>query len=239
MSGETGPAPTEDEQGPEGSEASGGETRVQASILAGPERAVLDWMIPRLPRWVSPDLLTGGALLAMIVAGFAYSRAAEQPWLLHVVNVCLFIHWFGDSMDGGLARYRNQSRPKYGFYVDHMSDSLGAFAVSVGAAFSGVMSPWLAALILVLYLLLAVHSYLALFSEGLFHLSMGGVGPTELRLVVGVINLLVLWTPTIELGGRTWLTFDLFGGGAAVVLALLLLVQIGKTTARLYDLERI
>lgn len=216
-----------------------GETRVQTSLLAGPERAVLDWTIPRLPAWISPDLLTGGALLSMVGAGFAYAGAAERPWLLHVVNACLFLHWFGDSMDGGLARHRNQSRPRYGFYVDHMCDALGGFAIGTGAALSGVMSPWLAALLLVLYLLLAVHAYLATYSLGVFHLSYARVGPTELRLVLVACNLFVLVRPTVEVAGRTFHTFDLAGGAAAVVLALLLIAQVVRTTARLYDLERV
>jgi len=216
-----------------------GEVREQTSILAKPERAFLDWMIPRLPGWVSPDLLTAGALVSMVVAGFAYAQAAEHPSLLHVVNACLFIHWYGDSMDGGLARFRDQSRPKYGFYVDHMSDALGAFAIGIGAALSGVMSPWLAVLLLVFYLLLAVHSYLATFSLGVFQLSYGGVGPTELRLALALCNLAVLWAPTLEWRGRTFLTFDVFGGAAAAALGVILIIQIGRTTVQLYEIERV
>lgn len=216
-----------------------GETRDQSSVLAGVERRALDWIIPRLPGWVTPDLLTGGALVAMAIAGFAYAGASGRPWLLHVVNACLFIHWFGDSTDGGLARYRNQSRPRYGFYVDHMSDGVGAFFVSIGAALSGIMSPWLAVLLLVLYLLLAVHSYLATYALGVFHLSYGGVGPTELRLALGLLNLLVLWTPTVTWGTRSILTFDLIGIPMAVALASILVVQVVTTTLRLYRMERV
>ena len=113
-------SPNNDEGGGHGE----GETRLQGSLLSGPERRLLDWIIPRLPRWVTPDLLTGSALAAMVAAGFAYAGSGTDPRLLHVVNIGLFIHWFGDSLDGGLARARNQSRPRYGFYVDHMSDAL-------------------------------------------------------------------------------------------------------------------
>jgi phosphatidylglycerophosphate synthase len=216
-----------------------GEARDQSSVLAGVERRVLDWIIPRLPGWVTPDLLTGGALLAMAIAGFAYAGASERPWLLHVVNACLFIHWFGDSTDGGLARHGKRSRPRYGFYVDHMSDAVGAFFLSIGAALSGIMSPWLAVLLVVLYLLLAVHSYLSTYALGVFHLSYGGVGPTELRLALGLLNLLVLWTPTVTWNGRAVYTFDLVGIPMAVALAAILVFQIARTTARLHRMERI
>lgn len=216
-----------------------GEERSQTSILAGPERAVLDWLIPRLPLWITPDILTGGALAAMAVAGFAYSRASDQPWMLHVVNGCLFLHWLGDSMDGGLARARNQSRPRYGFYVDHMCDALGAFFVSVGAFVSGIVTPWIAALILSLYLLLSAHSYLALYATGVFRLSYGWVGPTELRLAVVICNLFVIWKPTTIIANSTFLTFDLVGGITALALTYILVSQVALTTLLLHRREPI
>lgn len=217
----------------------GGETRKQTSVLAGPERRLLDWLIPRMPGWVTPDLLTATALLSMAVAGLAYARAGAQPAYLHLVNVCLFLHWLGDSTDGGLARFRGKSRPRYGYYVDHMSDAVGAVLVGTGAAFSGIMSPWLAVLIVTLYLLLAVHSYLSTYVLGVFQLSYGGLGPTELRLVVGLLNLAVLWSPTVRVGGRSFLTFDLAGGAACAGLLAIVVFQILRTTARLYGMERV
>ena len=222
-----------------GRDEGGGEVREQSSILSGPERRFLDWVIPRLPSWVTPDLLTGGALAAMAVAGLAYAFAADHPWLLHVVNACLFAHWFGDSTDGGLARFRKRSRPRYGFYVDHMSDAVGGFFVGTGAALSGIVSPWIAVLLLVLYLLLAVHAYLATFSLGVFHLSYAGVGPTELRLAVVICNLFVLWRPSVDVAGRQVLTYDIVGGITCVILAVILMGQVLRTTVRLYELERV
>ena len=228
-------SPNNDEGGGHGE----GETRLQGSLLSGPERRLLDWIIPRLPRWVTPDLLTGSALAAMVAAGFAYAGSGTDPRLLHVVNIGLFIHWFGDSLDGGLARARNQSRPRYGFYVDHMSDALGAFAIGTGAAVSGIATPALAVVLLVFYLLLAVHSYLATYALGVFQLSFGPVGPTELRIALILCNLAILWSPTLTLAGREFLTFDVAGGMTAVALGLILFVQISRTTKRLYDLERV
>ena len=224
---------------PGGSAEAQGETRLQTSVLSGLERRVLEWIIPRMPRWVTPDILTGGALLSMAVAGLAYARAGTRPGYLHVVNVCLFLHWLGDSTDGGLARFRGKSRPRYGYYVDHMSDAVGAVLVGAGAAFSGIMSPWMAVLIVTLYLLLAVHSYLSTYALGVFQLSFAGVGPTELRLVVGLLNLAVLWSPTVEVSGREFLTFDLAGGVACAALFAIVFTQIARTTVRLYRMERV
>ncbi|MDH3223530.1 MAG: CDP-alcohol phosphatidyltransferase family protein [Gemmatimonadota bacterium] len=217
----------------------GGEHREQNSVLSGPERKVLDWLIPRMPDWVTPDLLTGGALASMAIAGIAYSQASEHPALLHVVNLCLFIHWLGDSTDGGLARFRGKSRPRYGYYVDHMSDAIGAVLIGAGAAVSGIMSPWLAVLIVTLYLLLAVHSYLSTYALGVFHLSYGGVGPTELRLVVALFNLAVLWSPTVSVAGLDVFTFDLAGGVACVALLAIVALQVARTTISLHRMERV
>ena len=96
-------------------------------ITAPLERRALRWLAERMPRWVSPDGLTAVGFLALIGAGVGYALAAGDRGWLHAVNLCLLVNWFGDSLDGSIARFRNQSRPRYGFYLDHMVDALGAF----------------------------------------------------------------------------------------------------------------
>ena len=114
--------------------------------------------------------------------------------LLHVVNLCIFLNWFGDSLDGTLARYRDRQRPRYGFYVDHIIDTFGTMFLIFGLAVSGYMTERVAAAVLVVFLMLAINSYLAAYALGIFKISHGKLGPTEIRLVLIIGNLALLYT---------------------------------------------
>ena len=114
--------------------------RVLESILSVPERHALRWLAAHMPSRVNSDHLTVLGLLSMLGAGLAYIAARWNPWALLTVCVFLALNWFGDSLDGTLARVRNCQRPRYGFYVDHVTDSLGATALFGGLALSGYMS---------------------------------------------------------------------------------------------------
>ena len=119
-------------------------TRQSDSILVTVERRCLVWMASRLPRWLNSDHLTGLALLSMAMAGAAYWAARSNRYWLVAVVVCLALNWFGDSLDGTLARVRQQQRPRYGFYVDHVVDCFGVLFLLGGMALSGFMSPLIA-----------------------------------------------------------------------------------------------
>src|SRR3984893_13361144 len=109
-------------------------TRVHGSLLAAAEKRVLVWMAERMPAWVNSDHLTVIGFAAQIATGICYALAARDRRMLLAAIVCLAVNWFGDSLDGTLARVRQQQRPRYGFYVDHMIDSIGAVAM-MGAGF--------------------------------------------------------------------------------------------------------
>jgi phosphatidylglycerophosphate synthase len=176
-------------------------TRVADSWTAGTEKRLLVWIAERLPRWVSPDHLTALGFAAHLAAGALYRLSALDPVFLHGVNACLLVNWFGDSLDGTLARVRRRERPRYGFYVDHVLDAVGITGLLAGAAFSGVMSPLPAALLLVAYLLMSVHIGLAAAAGGVFRIAYSGVGGTELRIALAVANLLALRWPRLEVFG--------------------------------------
>src|SRR4030095_2760610 len=164
-------------------------TREQTSILAPLERAALRSLARRMPARVNSDHLSLLGLVAMFLAGIFYAMSGRNPLLLHVVNLCIFLNWFGDSLDGTLARYRHHLRPRYGFYVDHIIDTFGTMFLIFGLALSGYMTERVAAATLIVFLMLAINSYLAAYTMGLFKIWHGKLGPTEIRLVIIIGNL--------------------------------------------------
>jgi archaetidylinositol phosphate synthase len=212
-------------------------TRDHKSLTAAAEKKLLIWLAHRMPAWVNSDHLTALGLLGNALAGVAYALARRNPAWLHVVNLCLFVNWFGDSLDGTVARVRNHLRPRYGFYVDHLVDAFGALFLLVGLTASGLVSERVALALLVTYFLFSINMYLATCSLGVFKLSYGLFGGTELRILLAVVNLLVLSYPRVALGGRTFLLFDVLAGSGTAILAVITLRSAAQVTKRLYDQE--
>jgi archaetidylinositol phosphate synthase len=214
-------------------------TREQTSILAPLERAALRELARRMPRWVNSDHLSLLGLLAMFLAGVCYAASGKNPLMLHLVNVFIFLNWFGDSLDGTLARYRNRQRPRYGFYVDHIIDTFGALFFIFGLALSGFMSERVAAALLIVFLMLAINSYLAAYALGIFKISQWKLGPTEMRLALIVGNLYLLHSSHTHLFGHRFLLFDVGGVVSIVAMAAMLVFSSIKNTHALYQLERL
>ena len=208
-------------------------------LTAGIEKKALLWLAARTPAWVSPDHLTGLGLLAMLLAGLAYGMSAERPVFLHVVNLGLVLNWLGDSLDGTLARFRQRCRPRYGFYVDHLVDAFGALFLLGGLALSGYMSERIALTLLIAYFLVSINIYLATYTLGVFKISFGPVGGTELRLLLALGNLALLVQPRFTLLGREFLLYDAAGLAAIAALAVTLAVTTARNTRTLYRLERV
>lgn len=208
-------------------------------MLAGVEKKLLVWMAARLPAWVNSDHLTALSLLAMIGAGACYWASREWPAAILFVNLCLVINWFGDSLDGTLARVRNKLRPRYGFYVDHIVDAFSAVFMFVGMALSGYMSPWVAVALLIVYLLLAIDSYLATYSIGVFRLSFAAFGPTELRILIMAGNTYAYFHPRVMfLGAERWF-LDIGCGIGAACMAIVVVLSVIRNTRALYQAERL
>jgi phosphatidylglycerophosphate synthase len=203
------------------------------------ERRALAWLAARMPPWVTPDKLTLLGLGAMLAAGLAYWQSAARPWCLHLVNLALVVNWFGDSLDGTVARFRGKTRPRYGFYVDHMVDAFGVLALLAGLAASGHMRPAVAAVLLIAYYLVTIQTCLAAYAVGVFRISYGLFGGTELRLLLIVGNLFLLERPRVTLLGHHWLLFDVGGAVGAAGLLAIALVQTAVNTVRLYRQERV
>src|SRR5437764_1796233 len=188
--------------------------RIQESLTAGSERSLLLWLARRTPTLINSDHLTILGFVAQLLAGAGYALSRWNKYGLIVVVVALGLNWLGDSLDGTLARHRNQQRPRYGFYVDHMVDSIGALALLGGLAFSGLMHPDIAIGLLIMFLLLSIQSYLATYTLGEFRLSFWKFGPTELRMLL-VLGNVALWHGSGLVHGH----FRLFDVGGAIGIA--------------------
>jgi archaetidylinositol phosphate synthase len=211
--------------------------RVHHALTARLEKRVLTWLAHRMPKAVSPDHLTALALVGQILAGVAYALSSRDGRLLWLVNCCLFLNWFGDSLDGTLARIRNRQRPRYGFYVDHIADTFGAFALVVGLGCSGYLSWKIAAGILVCFYALSIESYLATYTTGRFRLSHGIFGPTELRILLVLGNAFVLTHSHVNLAGHMFRLFDVGGAVAIVGMAVMVFSAAIRQTVLLYREE--
>ena len=214
-------------------------TRVITGILGPLEKRTLLWLAARMPRWINSDHLTLLALVAMIAAGVSYALAAVTPWALLLVCGWLALNWFGDSLDGTLARVRDHQRPRYGYYVDHVVDAVGVLFLFGGMALSGYMSSWIALGLLIGYFMLSIEVYLAAHTLGQFKISYFKMGPTELRILLAIGNVALLVNPTVTILGTEQLLFDVGGAVGVAGMAVTLAVNAIRNTRLLYRLEPI
>jgi phosphatidylglycerophosphate synthase len=194
--------------------------RVNTSILAGLEKRLLLWTAERLPPAINSDHLTAVGALAMLAIGLCFWLGGYSRLALAGVGPLLALNWFGDSLDGTLARVRRTERPHYGYYVDHVLDAIGFAALVAGMILGGHMSHGIGLTFLCAYYLLVIEVALAAHARGAFRLSFWHVGPTELRILLAAGALALLRSPTVTILGSTWRLFDV---GAACAIAGLLL----------------
>lgn len=214
-------------------------TRDLGSVLSGLEKRLLVFLAERMPRAINSDHLTVLGLLGMLGAGLSFWASGREPLALVGVVVCLFLNWFGDSLDGTLARVRRNQRPKYGYYVDHVVDVFGAFFLLGGLALSRYMSPAVAAGLMVVYLMVVSEIYLAAYAVGTFRIHFLRLGPTELRILFAAGTLHLLHHPYVTVLGERYLLFDVGGVCGIAGLLLTLLVSSVRNTRTLYLRETV
>jgi archaetidylinositol phosphate synthase len=212
-------------------------TREHRSLLASAEKQLLIAIAGRLPAWISSDHLTLLGLLAMPAAGLAFAAIPLTPWSAALFAAALVVNWFGDSLDGTLARVRCQPRPRYGYYVDHVIDLAGTAALVGGMAASGLMSPTVALALLAAYFLVSAETYLATHSVGIFRLSFAGIGPTELRILLAIGAVFVARQPWVTVAGHRALLLDVGGLVTAVGLVIVFAASAIRNTRALYLAE--
>jgi archaetidylinositol phosphate synthase len=213
--------------------------RAQVSFLAPLEKRCLIWLAHRTPGFINPDHLTVLGLLALLGAGLGYWYARWNKAGLLIVIACLALNWLGDSLDGTLARVRDRQRPKYGFYVDHVVDMLGTFFLLYGLGRSVYMSERIAAGLLIVYFMLTIEVYLATYTLGTFHLSFWKFSPTELRILLMIGNVALLYRPVVGLLGGRYRLFDVGGMVGIVGMTAMLFTAIARHTLALYRAERL
>lgn len=209
--------------------------RIQENLLARAERRLLTWLCARMPDWVFPDLLsiTGMLGAAMIFGGYLAS-SLSRDWLWLSIAGYL-VHWFGDSLDGSLARFRKIERPRYGYFLDHSFDGLATMLIVSGVGLSPYLLTETALLALVGYLLLSIHAFLSVRVFGELRLSYLNLGPTEVRLILIVLTLVMYFVGPARPVYRGWNGYDLFALVAAALMIALFVVQTiqkGRVLAR-------
>jgi archaetidylinositol phosphate synthase len=186
--------------------------REYGGLLAEPEKKTLLWLARRTPSWINSDHLTLLGMAAMLIAGGSYWAARWHKLSLILVVISLALNWFGDSLDGTLARFRHCQRPRYGYYVDHVIDLFGVTALLAGLALSGYMSQLIAIALLAAFALVEAEVFLATYVQNIFRLSCFWVGPTELRIVLAIGTLKLLHNPWVHIAGKgPFLLFDVGG----------------------------
>lgn len=210
--------------------------REHDSVLAGVEKRLLVWMATRLPAWVNSDHLTFTGAAAMLGIGVCYWAGGGA--LLMVIPL-LALNWFGDSLDGTLARVRRRERPRYGYYVDHVLDAVGFACLFGGLMLGGHMSVPMGLGFLAAYYLLVAEISMATHARGTFKMAFMKVGPTELRILLAAGTLLLMRSDYVALFGRQWLLFDLGGGVASAGLVVAFAAGALRNGIALYREERL
>lgn len=188
-------------------------TREPNFLLAKPERRLLTWLAARIPQRVTPDHLTALALLASLGVAAAYLLSNQDPIWLWAASGLLAVHWFGDSLDGSLARFRKIERPRYGFYLDHLADAAATTVIGIGLGLSPYMLLAVGLVIVIAYLLLSINVYLETHVFNRFSLGYGLLGPTEGRIaLIGLNTALALGIgDRFEIAGLGLSAIDAFG----------------------------
>jgi archaetidylinositol phosphate synthase len=203
------------------------EVRIQASVLSKMEKSVLVWIANRLPLWVTPDILTAIGFAGALLTGAGYILSNWGKEFLWLSSFGFVVNWFGDSLDGTLARVRKIERPTYGFYIDHNVDAMTALVIVVGAGMSPFLTFSVVMMVLTGYLLLCIFTYINTYLVGVLKISYSGMGPTELRLGIIIINTLFFFLPMentiLVFAGLTLKFFDLFALAIAFLLMALYL----------------
>ncbi len=179
-------------------------TRVNDILLGPLERPALKWFSEHMPRWVNSDMLSILGLLGGLMTGISYFLTRQSPDFLWLASLGLVINWFGDSLDGTLARYRHEERPRYGYFIDHTIDTVIATAILIGLGFSAYVNTSVALLTLIAYLMMEILVYLYTFVDNVFQISFWKIGPTEIRVMLIALNTAIYFSGGLVVQLGAW-----------------------------------
>ena len=172
--------------------------RIQTSFLNAVEKKALVWLAERQPRWVTSDMLTVVGFLGAVIIAVGFILSNVNVNFLWLASFGFVVNWYGDSLDGTLARVRNTQRPVYGFYIDHTTDAINEVLMFLGAGMTPFMHFGLAAVILVIYLMLTLNVTMNAHLKGEFRLTYAKLGPTEFRLICILANVLIICVKPLQ-----------------------------------------
>lgn len=211
--------------------------RIQTSVLNAAEKKVLVWLAQRQPRWMTSDILTYIGMFGAVVIAVGYVLSAWNVAFLWISSLGFVINWYGDSLDGTLARVRNTQRPVYGYYLDHTIDAINEVIIFVGVGLSGLIHLEIALLALVVYLLMTINVSINAHLKKEFRLTYAKMGPTEFRIIMIIINTLFALVRPLREFSHEFVLFghdlvfgalDYIGVAIVIVLAVLHLAEVRK-----------
>ena len=214
--------------------------RIQTSILSAAEKKVLVWLAERMPSWVTSDMLTFVGFLGALVVAAGYALSNLSLYWMWLSCLGLFINWFGDSLDGSLARVRNTQRKTYGFFIDHNVDVINETIMFIGVGCSPIVNMSFAMLALVGYFMLSIYVYIDCHLKGEMRLTYGGLGPTEFRIILILVNIAFMYIPWLTAWKRDVVLFhnqfsiglfDYIAVGIALLLFLFYIVSFFRDAA--------
>ncbi len=214
--------------------------RIQTSILNAAEKKVLVWLAERMPSWVTSDMLTFVGFIGALVVAAGYALSNLSLYWMWLSCLGLFINWFGDSLDGSLARVRNTQRKTYGFFIDHNVDVINETIMFIGVGCSPIVNMSFAMLALVGYFMLSIYVYIDCHLKGEMRLTYGGLGPTEFRIILILVNIAFMYIPWLTAWKRDVVLFhnqfsiglfDYIAVGIALLLFLFYIVSFFRDAA--------
>jgi archaetidylinositol phosphate synthase len=208
-------------------------------LLAPLERRTIAWLVKRLSSRITPDHLTAIGVAAALGFAACFAFSGELRDLLWVGVGLLALNWFGDSLDGSLARARHIERPRYGYYLDHLVDAISTAAIVIGIGLSPYMMLPLGMAVGLMYLALSINVYLEAQTRGQFRIGYGVFGPTEARVALAAATAALAAGFDVHLHalGHTWQALDIVGVAMIVVMTLSLAVRAAGNLRALAALE--
>lgn len=213
---------------------------INTGLTAKAEEKAKEWICPRIPPWVSPDMLTVLGFLSSFIIAAGFILGFTNRWYLSLVVIGLILNWFGDSFDGSIARYRKKTRPNYGYYIDHIVDAVVITILGGGLGLSGFVKIEIALAFVIMYLILMMHVELVTYVQNEFKYSFGLIGPTEFRIIGILATIIMFFMPVqyFDVMGHFLTQYDFFVIFAVVAMAIVIVVSILSKGIELDKIDR-
>ena len=212
--------------------------RIQTSLLNASEKKVLVWLAKRQPEWMTSDMLTAIGTVGAVIIAVGYILSGYNINFLWLSSFGFIVNWYGDSLDGTLARVRNRQRPIYGYYIDHTVECLDEFMIFIGIGLSGLMNFELSLMILALYFMLTINVSINAHLKKEFKLTYARLGPTEFRILAILANTVLVLIPSLTEFSLFGLSFlDYVGIVVFLVLLIIYLTTIAKDAKEYAEMD--